>query len=63
MDGEPGAVAAEDDDAVDAGCEDSGQRAERDVVDDGAVRDAAFGRVQAVRGGDRAQEPERDVGG
>ncbi len=60
--GQPGAVAGVEDDAVDAGGEKRGEQAAGHVVEDGAVRDAAFGGVQGVRGRDGPEEAEGDVG-
>lgn len=60
--GQPGAVAGVQEDAVDAGGEHRREEAHGQVVEDGPVRDAAFGGVQGVRGRDGPQEPEGDVG-
>jgi len=60
--GQPGAVAGVEEDAVNAGGQERREEADGQVVEDGAVRDAAFGGVQGVRGGDGPQEPEGDVG-
>ncbi len=49
MDGEPGIEAAVHGYAVDAGCEEGCECADGEVIDDGAVRDAAFWRVKVVR--------------
>lgn len=62
MDGQPGGVAGVEGQAVDACGQEAGEGADGEVVEDGAVRDAAFWGVQGVGGRDGAEEPEGDVG-